>query len=81
MDWCKLIQSIESTLDIRDSLMVLKTRAEALTAVGSGVAEMDGHHSQAFLARLVGNEVDLRKPYLVNESASRASYQPPLLLK
>ncbi|CAM9928524.1 unnamed protein product [Ascophyllum nodosum] len=53
MDWCKLIQSIESTLDIRDSLMVLKTRAEALTAVGSGVAEMDGYHSQAFLARLV----------------------------
>lgn len=57
MDWCKLIQSIESTLDIRDSLVVLKNRAEALAAADNAVIERTGGH-QAFLSRLIGDWVD-----------------------
>ncbi len=48
-DWCKLIQSIESALDVRDGLAILKTSADAAVAVEGSY----GH--QAFLARLLGN--------------------------
>lgn len=47
-DWCKLIQSFESALDIRDGLTILKTSADAAVAVDGSY----GH--QAFLARLLG---------------------------
>lgn len=47
-DWCKLIQSLESALDIRDGLTILKTSADAAVAVDGSY----GH--QAFLARLLG---------------------------
>ncbi|CAM9117808.1 unnamed protein product [Pylaiella littoralis] len=46
-DWCKLIQSFESALDIRDGLTILKTSADAAVAVDGSY----GH--QAFLARLL----------------------------
>lgn len=53
MDWCKLMQSIEAALDIREGLGVLRTRAEALAAVGDAIVGGNGGH-EIFLARLLG---------------------------
>lgn len=53
MDWCKLIQSIESALDVRDGLSVLKTRADAAMAVDGGMTD-EGFMNQTLLARLLG---------------------------
>lgn len=62
MDWCKIVQSIESTLDIRDSLVVLRNRAEALAAAdNAGIERSCGH--QDFLSRLIGDRVDTGKLY------------------
>lgn len=47
-DWCKLIQSIEAALEVRDGLAILKKSADAAVAVEASY----GH--QAFLARLLG---------------------------
>lgn len=47
-DWCKLIQSIEAALAIRDGLAILKTSADAAVAVEGSYGQ------QAFLGRLVG---------------------------
>eukprot|EP00903_Cladosiphon_okamuranus_P011998 g11267.t1 len=46
-DWCKLIQSIEAALEVRDGLAILKTSADAAVVVEGSY----GH--QAFLARLL----------------------------
>lgn len=53
MDWCKLIQSIDSALDVRDGLAVLKTRADAAMAVDGGMVD-ETFASQTMLARLQG---------------------------
>ena len=53
MDWCKLIQSIETALDVRDGLAILKTRADAAMAVDGGMVG-ESFASQTLLARLLG---------------------------
>lgn len=53
MDWCKLIQSVESALDVRDGLAVLKTRADAAMAVDGGMGG-EIFAKQTVLARLLG---------------------------
>lgn len=50
VDWCKLIQAIESTLDVREGLAILRTRASAL-AVAKGSGDNCYHD---FLDRLLG---------------------------
>ncbi|CAM9138091.1 unnamed protein product, partial [Laminaria digitata] len=52
MDWCKLIQSVESALDVRDGLAVLKTRADAAMAVDGGMGG-EIFAKQTVLARLL----------------------------
>lgn len=47
------MQSIEAALDIREGLAVLRTRAEALAAVGDAIVGGNGGH-EMFLARLIG---------------------------
>lgn len=49
-DWCKLIQSIESALEVRDGLAILKTSADAAVVVEGGYV----YGQQAFLSRLIG---------------------------
>lgn len=59
MDWCKMIQSIESALDVREGLVVLRARAEAAGVVEGGMLDGTcGHHM--FLARLVGKLTSIR---------------------
>lgn len=53
MDWCKLIQSIESALDVRDGLAILKTRADAAMVVDGGMVD-ESFASQTMLTRLLG---------------------------
>lgn len=48
------MQSIESALDIRDGLAILKTSADAAVAVEGSYGQ------QAFLARLLGNVENYR---------------------
>lgn len=76
MDWCKLVQSIESTLDIRDSLVVLKNRAEALAAADNAGIERTGGH-QDFLLRLIGNRVDTGKLCSTLANVKRDTEKPP----
>lgn len=48
-DWCKLITSIESALDVRDGLALLRTSAGAAVTVGGSF------RNESFLARLLGD--------------------------
>lgn len=71
MDWCKLIQSIESALDVRDGLAVLKTRGDAAMAVDGGMTTGEGFGNQTVLARLLG-KLDL--PPLPQNNSIRYHY-------
>eukprot|EP00904_Undaria_pinnatifida_P009103 jgi/Undpi1/5322/HiC_scaffold_2.g00603.m1 len=53
VDWCKLIQSIESALDVREGLVVLKARGDAAMAVDGGMTVNEGFANQTMLARLL----------------------------